>query len=87
MGEDVARFRPVQEVGEGCEAGRAEVEGLDGFGGLGGVSGGDRDGFYGGGVEEILQVDFGDFEDGLGALVDYDGYGSGEGSTRGEVRF
>lgn len=85
--EDVARFRPAQEVGEGCEAGRAEVEGFDGFRGLGVVSGGDRDCFWGGGVQEVLQVDFGDFEEGLGALVDYDGYGFGEGSASENVRF
>ena len=43
MGKDVACFCPVQEVGESCEVGCTEVEGLDGFWGLGGVSGGDRD--------------------------------------------
>lgn len=30
---------------------------------------------------------FGDFEDGLGALVDYDGYGFGQGSASEDVRF
>lgn len=45
MGQDVAGFCPVQEVGERCEVGCAEVEGLDGFRRLVGVTGGDRDRF------------------------------------------